>query len=99
MCCLITVLALIGPRAAIVVWWLLTPARWAVAFHNFLLWPVLGFFFLPWTTLMWVLIAPTGQVMGIGWLFLALAFVVDIAEWSGGAFGNRGRMSRRAPVA
>ena len=59
MCCLVTTLALLGPRAGIVVWWLLQPGRWSVTFDSFL-WPLLGFVFLPWTTLMYVVVAPGG---------------------------------------
>ena len=49
MCCLITSLFLLGPRAAILVWWLIEPVRWNATFDTFL-WPLLGFLVLPWTT-------------------------------------------------
>ena len=39
MCCLFTVLVFLGPRAGILVWWLLQPARWQATFQNFL-WPL-----------------------------------------------------------
>ena len=46
-----------GPgQGGIIVWYLLDPTKWNVAF-NTVLWPILGFIFLPWTTLMWVLVA------------------------------------------
>ena len=94
MCCLITVLGLLGPRAGIVIWWLIEPVRWSHAFHGFFLWPVLGFLFLPWTTLAWVLVAPHG-VSGFGWVVLVVAFLVDLGSWSGGGFGNRRRFMGR----
>jgi hypothetical protein len=90
MCCFVTVLALLGPRAAVLVWWVLQPARWSLAFNS-LLWPLLGFVFLPWTTLAYVLVAP-GGVIGLDWFLLAVALLADVASWSGGAFGNRNRM-------
>jgi hypothetical protein len=90
MCCFVTVLALLGPRAAVLVWWVLQPARWNLAFNS-LLWPLLGFVFLPWTTLAYVLVAP-GGVIGLDWFLLAVALFADVASWSGGAFGNRNRM-------
>jgi hypothetical protein len=90
MCCLVTALALLGPRAAILVWWALQPARWSLAFNSLFL-PLLGFVFLPWTTLAYVLVAP-GGVIGLDWFLLAVALLADVAWWSGGAFGNRNRM-------
>jgi hypothetical protein len=87
MCCLFTVLALLGPRAAILVWWLLDPLVWQRAFDTFI-WPFLGFLFLPWTTLMYVLVYP-GGVNGLDIVWLGLAFAFDLFNWGGGAFGNR----------
>lgn len=92
MCCFFTTLVLIGPRAAILVWWLVEPARWESAFNSFFV-ALLGFIFLPWTTLMYVGVAPTGDVVGFDWVWLGLALVLDIAMYSGGAYGNRGRMA------
>ncbi len=90
MCCLFTVLLVLGPRAAIVVWWLTDPAVWSRAFDTFL-WPFVGFIFVPWTTLMYVLVSP-GGVDGLDWAWLALALFGDLAMHGGGAYGNRDRM-------
>jgi len=98
MCCFVTVFALFGPRAAIVIWWLASPVLWAAAFSSWL-WPVIGFFVAPWTTLMWVIVAPTGHATGLDWLWIGLAVVLDIAFWSGGAYGNRDRMSGSSQAA
>jgi hypothetical protein len=92
MCCLFTALVLLGPRAGILIWWLLDPARWNLAFNTFL-WPLLGFIFLPWTTLMYVVVFP-GGVDGFDWIWLGLGFLADVVSWSGGAYGNRERMPR-----
>ena len=54
MCCAFALLAILGPRALIFFWWLADPARWSVTFNNQVLVPVLGFVFLPWTTVMYV---------------------------------------------
>ena len=90
MCCLLTTLVFLGPRAAIVLWWLVVPARWSQTFDSFLL-PALGFVFLPWTTLMYVVVAPRG-VVGFDWLWLGLALFADVAAYAGGGFGNRRRI-------
>ena len=60
MCCAVAILFAFGPRAAILVWWLIEPIRWGAAFDTFL-WPFLGFLVLPWTTLMYVAVAPAGS--------------------------------------
>ena len=90
MCCVATVMVLLGPRLGIIVWGLAQPARWELAFSTFV-WPLLGFVFLPWTTLMYVAVAPNG-VTGIDWLGIVLAVLADLASYSGGAYGNRDRM-------
>jgi len=85
-CCLLAVLVLLGPRAAIVVWWLLQPLRWQATFATFI-WPLLGFIFLPWTTLAYVVVAP-GGVVGLDWLLLVIGLALDVAAYTGG-YGNR----------
>jgi hypothetical protein len=52
---------------------------------------LLGFLFLPWTTLMYVSVAPLG-VVGFDWFWIALAVVADIVTYTGGAYGNRDRI-------
>jgi hypothetical protein len=93
MCCLVTSLFFLGPRAAIVVWWLLQPVRWSTSFSTWV-WPVLGFLFLPWTTLAFVVVAPSG-VHGAEWLVILLGFLLDVASYTGG-YGNRGRVANYA---
>ncbi len=74
---------LLGPRAIIVIWWIFEPSRWSDAFSSFI-WPLLGLFFLPWTTLMYVILWSIGTgVHGLDWLFLALAILADISVYAG----------------
>ena len=91
MCCFFTILVFLGPRVAGVLWWLVQPVRWQAAFNNALLWPVLGLVFLPWLTLMYVIVAP-GGIVGFDWVWLGLALVADIGSYSGGGYGNRSRL-------
>jgi hypothetical protein len=86
-CCIVAIGALIGPRVAIVAWWLLDPARWALAFSSALL-PILGFILLPWTTLVYVWLAP-GGIDTLGLIFLVLAVIVDLGSYGGG-YRSRG---------
>ncbi len=90
MCCLFTILLLLGARAVDIVWWIAQPGRWDLAFSSWV-WPVLGIIFVPWTTMMWVIVSP-GGVNGIDWLWVALGVVVDVMFWSGGAWKNRDRV-------
>ena len=48
--CLLTLLALLTPRVVIVLLWLFT--HWFRGIFDTVLWPILGFIFLP-TTLLW----------------------------------------------
>ena len=89
MCCFVTVFALFGPRAAIVIWWLASPVLWAAAFSSWL-WPVIGFFVAPWTTLMWVIVYP-GGISLVNWIFLGIAFLVDMGTYFGGGKSGRER--------
>jgi len=62
-----------------------------VAFGSFWV-PLLGFFFLPWTTLAWaVAYAPVRGVTGFGWFLVIFAFVVDVTTYTGGARARRDR--------
>jgi hypothetical protein len=42
-------------------------------------------------TLMYVAVRP-GGVMGFDWIWLGLAFFIDIATFVGGGYGNRDRL-------
>ena len=73
MCCALLVLVFLGPRIFNIFWWIFQPARWQLAFSNFLgggnlwwIWPVLGIIFLPWTTLMYIIVAPGVSSAGSG---------------------------------
>ncbi|HFQ94003.1 MAG TPA: hypothetical protein ENK32_08345 [Anaerolineae bacterium] len=90
MCCFLTVLVFLGPRLGILVWWLIDPVRWQLAFSSFI-WAFLGFLFLPWTTLMWVAVFP-GGIIGFDWVLLGLALLVDIGSYTGGGYGNKDRL-------
>jgi hypothetical protein len=92
MCCFAALAAIISPRLAIVLWWLLDPARWTARFDNLIV-PVLGFVFLPWTTLAYVFFAPTG-FGGLAPIVVVIAIVTDAGTYGGGVFGNRQRERR-----
>ena len=89
--CLLLITLFAGPRAGIFLWWVIDPDRWDRAFDTWV-WPVLGFFFLPWTTIMFVLVAPTGNPESWDWFWLSIAFFGDILQYAGSGYSNRERI-------
>ena len=93
MCCFLVILVTLGPRIGGALWWLFQPVRWEAAFRNFLdggvwwLWPILGIIFLPWTTIMYVIVAP-GGVIGFDWVWIVIGVLIDVSMYTGG-FGRR----------
>jgi hypothetical protein len=83
--CLIALFALIGPRVALVFTAIFSNMI-SRAFDSWVL-AVLGFLFLPWTTLAYVVFYDVGagrQVTGFEWFLVGLAFLVDIGSYAGG---------------
>jgi len=87
MCCVLTVMMLLGPRAAILFWWLLNPVRFNLAFSSWIL-ALLGAVFLPWTMIMYLIIFP-GGIIGLDWLWLGLGVLADVMWYAGGGFRRR----------
>jgi hypothetical protein len=90
MCVLLTLL-LLGPRVVIFVSWLYAYERWSDAYSTFII-PLLGFFFMPWTALTYVYVAPHGNLAGWDFLWMALAVLLDLGTYAGGTYGNRERI-------
>ncbi len=89
-CCLFAITLAGMPRLALALWWLFQPARFNLTFSTWV-WPVVGLIFAPWTALMYVIVFPGGLSV-VNWIFLGLAFAVDMGSW----FGNyraRGSMN------
>lgn len=87
MCCTFLIAAGLGPRVALVLVWIFGD-RVGLAFDSWI-WPLLGLFFLPWTTLLYVLVWSVGGVSGAEWLIVALGVVLDIATYSARAAKGR----------
>jgi hypothetical protein len=84
MCCVLVLLALFTPRLAIFLMWLFTDYM-SRAFDTWV-WPTLGFFFLPATTIAYAIAQnDLGGTSGLGLLVLALGFLIDIGVIGGGA--------------
>jgi hypothetical protein len=78
------------------IWWIARPVYWQSIFNSWI-WPLLGLIFLPWTTLMYLVVAPMG-VFGFDWVWLTLAVVADVGSYGGGAYGNRNRFPGYKPA-
>lgn len=82
-----------GPRVGNAVWWLVQPTRYNVAFPN-IIFGLLGIFFLPWTTLMYVACFPAG-ITGFDWLWLGIGLFCDISSYGSTAYGGKKQMSSK----
>jgi len=88
MCCVLALLAFVGPRLVLFLLFLFTNYL-NRAFDSFLL-PLIGFLFLPWTTIAWAIAQNEfSGASGIGLLVIVLGFLADIGVLGGGARGRR----------
>jgi hypothetical protein len=97
--CLMGCFALSFPRFALFLVWLLGGNYIHRAYDSLLL-PLLGFFFLPLTTLAFAYshnsLTSAGQVTPLGWLIVLLALFIDIGLLGGGSkSAQRWRSARR----
>lgn len=88
---LLILLLLLSPRVILFFEWLFNSARFHLVFPNFFL-PLLGFIFLPWTTLAYFFsYVPTlGYLTGWGWLWVILGFLADLASYGSTRYSRRG---------
>jgi hypothetical protein len=89
--CLLLLVILLFPRVTLVLMWLFTTYL-ERAFHGSLLLPILGFIFLPLTTIVYAWEINNGMpTAGINLLWLLIAVIIDLGGIGGGAH----RQSRR----
>ncbi len=88
--CLLGILALITPRFVLVIMWLFTD--YLARTYDSFVWPLLGFFFLPATTITYAIAQNKFDgVRGVGHLLVVLGVLVDIGVIGGGARSKRPR--------
>ena len=91
--CLFAMFAGFFPRIALVVIWIAT----ALVDRAFSAWviPLLGLIFLPFTTLIYAIAWVPGVHLGNGrWVWVAIAFVIELIGYAGTGRTNRDRMRR-----
>jgi hypothetical protein len=90
--CLFALLAGFFPRIAFAVYWIARPNVVEAVFGNFIV-PLLGLIFLPFTTLMYTILwSPAVGLTGADWIWVGIAFVLDIGHYGYSAYGNRDRI-------
>lgn len=86
--CLFALLAASAPRLALILMWIFT--NWiGRAFDSFIV-PLLGFIFLPLTTVIYVLVYP-GGLSTFNWILLVVAVLIDLGSYGSGARGRQRR--------
>ena len=79
--CLLAITAAFAPRVVLIIMWIIGP-RVNAAFDTFIV-PLLGLIFLPYTTIMYVLVYnPATGVNGWDWLWIGLGVWMDLMKWS-----------------
>ena len=88
--CILPLIGLLFPRVLIVILWLFTD--WFSGVFNTLLWPVLGFLFLPLTMLWYSVVIKNygGQWTAFTIIVMVVAVLIDMGSWGGG-YKNRNR--------
>jgi len=89
MCCPFLLIAFLGPRAALVYLWLLT--NYLNGAFQSVLWPVLGFFFMPYTTLAYAVAMHNGGLTNLWLVILVLAVLMDLSVHGGSTREHRRR--------
>ncbi len=92
--CLVGILALFFPRLAILLVWLFS--SYLQTAYQTVLWPVLGFLFMPLTTLAYAFAwhSGGGSVHGLGLVVLIIAVLMDLGIIGGSASSRKAK--RRA---
>lgn len=81
MCCLLLALFAFGPRLVLALEWIFGH-RIQEAFAGWW-WPLLGIIFLPWTTLMYLIVWSPGGVHGANWIAVAIGLMLDLFSYAG----------------
>lgn len=81
--CLFVLMAAFAPRLIVLFAWIARPGYFDAVFDTWVF-PLLGIIFLPYTTLMVLLVgAPPAGVHGIDWLWVSLAALIDLSHYAG----------------
>ena len=94
--CLLALLGAFAPRIAFLIIWIARPVYVDAVFDTFIF-PLLGLIFLPFTTLIYVLLdAPPVGIAGFDWFWIVLAVLLDLSHY-GSLYAARGQTTSQAP--
>lgn len=83
-------------RLALLIVWLTTPLV-SLAFHRGWVLPLLGIVFLPFTTLVYIVVFALGHgVIGWAWLWVVGGFILDLASHGSGVRDSRRHLAHQA---
>jgi hypothetical protein len=84
---LLVLLSAIAPRIVFLIVWVARPNMVDAAFTTWI-WPLLGIIFLPFATLVYVILWTAGGLSSSDWLWVGLAVLIDIIH-SGAGYSRR----------
>ena len=91
--CLFALMAGFAPRLASLFLWIARPTYFSAAFNGSWFWPILGIIFLPFTTIMYVILWTPGiGLTAWDWMWLILAVILDLMHYSSNAYYNRNKI-------
>jgi len=80
--CLFAMLIATLPRVALILGWLFSP-RWDTVWAGNWFWPLMGFLFLPFTTVMYILLwNPLTGIAGWDWMWIGMGVLLDVMKWA-----------------
>jgi hypothetical protein len=79
--CLLAIGASVAPRLILILAWIFG-RRWDLVWRGNWIVPVLGIIFLPYTTIMYLLVWSPAGLHGFDWVWLLLGVMLDIMKWS-----------------
>jgi hypothetical protein len=88
--CLFAIFGAFFPRLGVLIIWLARPAIFEAALSP--LFALLGILLLPFTTLIYVLLWSPSGLSGFDWVWLVLAFLLDVGVIGSTAYSNRDRV-------
>ena len=92
--CLFALMAGLFPRLALFIVWVARPALVGAAFSTWII-PLLGIIFLPFATLMYVLLyIPGVGLSGWGWFWVVIAVLLDLSHLVASVARRRQLMAR-----
>lgn len=78
--CLLAFTLAVAPRLVLILAWIFSN-RWDFVWNTWF-WPLLGILFLPYTTVMYMLVWSPSGIVGFDWLWILLGVVMDVSKWS-----------------